>query len=209
MMKKFDELPERKGKKSVMGNKKVYEKIRPSAIKYKEVLSANKEVHITVIGVEGGNDLQTKITREEFEEVNKDLIDKVYNPIEEVLQKTNMTISNISQIELIGGSIRIPAIQEKIKSKLGEYSEILGIHMNGDDSMAFGAAYMCANSSKNFLGTRKTFMVNGANEKFKFYLSNLENKSEPFNYCKEGETSSESNKCVKITKRKRNFPFKT
>ena len=209
MMKKFDELPTRKGKKSIMGNKKVYEKIRPSAIKYKEVLSANKEVYITVIGVEGGDDLQTKVTREEFEEVNKDLIDKVYNPIEEVLQKANMTISNISQIELIGGSIRIPAIQEKIKNKLGEYSEILGIHMNGDDSMAFGAAYMCANSSKNFLGTRKTFMVNGANEKFKFYLSNLENKSEPFNYCKEGETSSESNKCVKkLEKEKEIFPLR-
>ena len=209
MMKKFDELPTRKGKKSVIGNKKIYEKIRPSAIKYKEVLSANKEVHITVIGVEGGDDLQTKITREEFEEVNKDLIDKVYNPIEEVLQKTNMTLSNISQIELIGGSIRIPAIQEKIKNKLGNYSDILGIHMNGDDSMAFGAAYMCANSSKNFLGTRKTFMVNGANEKFKFYLSNLENKSEPFNYCKEDETSSESNKCVKkIQKEKEIFPLR-
>ena len=209
MMKKFDELPIRKGKKSVIGNKKIYEKIRPSAIKYKEVLSANKEVFITVIGVEGGNDLQTKITRDEFEEVNKDLIDKVYNPIEEVLQKANMTISNISQIELIGGSIRIPAIQEKIKNKLGNYSDILGIHMNGDDSMAFGAAYMCANSSKNFLGTRKTFMVNGANEKFKFYLSNLENKSEPFNYCKEDETSSESNKCVKkIQKEKEIFPLR-
>ena len=209
MMKKFDELPTRKGKKSIIGNKKVYEKIRPSAIKYKEVLTANKEVYITVIGVEGGDDLQTKVTREEFEEVNKDLIDKVYNPIEEVLQKTNMTISNISQIELIGGSIRIPAIQEKIKNKLGEYSEILGIHMNGDDSMAFGAAYMCANSSKNFLGTRKTFMVNGANERFKFYLSNLENKSEPFNYCKEGETSSESNKCVKkLEKEKEIFPLR-
>ena len=209
MMKKFDELPTRKGKKSIMGNKKVYEKIRPSAIKYKEVLSANKEAYITVIGVEGGDDLQTKVTREEFEEVNKDLIDKVYNPIEEVLQKANMTISNISQIELIGGSIRIPAIQEKIKNKLGEYSEILGIHMNGDDSMAFGAAYMCANSSKNFLGTRKTFMVNGANERFKFYLSNLENKSEPFNYCKEGETSSESNKCVKkLEKEKEIFPLR-
>jgi len=209
MMKKFDELPTRKGKKSVIGNRRVYEKIRPSAIKYKEVLSANKEAFITVIGVEGGDDLQTKITREEFEEVNKDLIDKVYNPIEEVLQKANMTISNISQIELIGGSIRIPAIQEKIKNKLGEYSDILGIHMNGDDSMAFGAAYMCANSSKNFLGTRKTFMVNGANEKFKFYLSNLENKSEPFNYCKEGENSSESNKCVKKLQREKEiFPLR-
>jgi len=211
MMKKFDELPTRKGKKSVYENKKVYEKMRPSAIKYKEVLSANKEVYITVIGVEGGDDLQTKITREEFEEVNKDLISRVYNPIEDVLKKTNMTINNISQIELIGGSIRIPAIQEEIKTKLGENSEILGIHMNGDDSMAFGAAYMCANSSKNFLGTRKSFMTNGANERFKFYLSNLENKSEPFNYCKEDEKSSdtESKKCVKKLQREKEiFPLR-
>ena len=41
MIKKFDELPTRKGKELVIGNKKIYEKIRPSAIKYKEVLSAN------------------------------------------------------------------------------------------------------------------------------------------------------------------------
>ena len=211
MMKKFDELSIRKGKKSVLGNKKVYERIRPSATKYKEVLSANKEVYITVIGVEGGDDLQTKITRDEFEEVNKDLIDKLYSPIEDVLKKTNMTINNISQIELIGGSIRIPAIQEELKKKLGNNSDILGIHMNGDDSMAFGAAYMCANSSKNFLGTRKTFMVNGANEKFKFYLSNLENKTNPFKYCKEEETSSDSKPkdCVKkLEKEKEIFPLR-
>ena len=42
MMKKFDDLPLRKGKKSVIGNKRIYERLRPSAIKYKEVLSANK-----------------------------------------------------------------------------------------------------------------------------------------------------------------------
>ena len=210
MMKKFDALPVRKGKKSVLGNKRVYERIRPSATKYKEVLSANKEAHITVIGVEGGDDLQTKITRDEFEEVNKDLIEKLYSPIEDVLKKANLTINNISQIELIGGSIRIPAIQEELKKQLGEHSDILGIHMNGDDSMAFGAAYMCANSSKNFLGTRKTFMVNGANEKFKFYLSNLENKTNPFNYCKEEETSSTKPKdCVKkLEKEKEIFPLR-
>ena len=206
MMKKFDELPIRKGKKSVIDNRKVYEKIRPSAIKYKEVLSANKEAFITVIGVEGGDDLQTKITREEFEEVNKEFINKAYNPIEDVLKKANMTIDNISQIELIGGSIRIPAIQEEIKNKLENNSDILGIHMNGDDYMALGAAYMCANSSKNFLGTRKTFMQNGANEKFKFYLSNLENETQPFKYCEEGK---EEKDCVKkLKKEKEIFPLR-
>ena len=211
MMKKFDELPIRKGKKSVIGNKKIFEKIRASAIKYKEVLSANKEVFITIMGVEGGDDLQTKITRDEFEEVNKNLINKVYSPIEDILKKTNMTLNNISQIELIGGSIRIPAIQEEIKKKLGENSDILGIHLNGDDSMAFGAAYMCANSSKNFLGQRKTFMTNGANEKFKFYITNLENKTKPFKYCKEEEDQNDSKPkdCVKRLEREKEiFPLR-
>ena len=119
MMKKFDELPSRKGKKPIMDNKKIYEKLRQSARKYKEVLSANKEVFITVMGVEGGDDLQTKITRDEFEEMNKYVLDEVYSPIEDVLKKTNLTIDNISQIELVGGSIRIPAIQEEIKKKIG------------------------------------------------------------------------------------------
>ena len=210
MMQKFDALPIRKGKKSVMNNNKVYEKMRPWAIKYKEVLSANKEAFITVIGVEGSDDLQTKITREEFEDINKDLISKVYSPIEDVLKKANMSIGNISQIELIGGSIRIPAIQEEIKQKLGNYSDILGIHMNGDDSIAFGAAYMCANSSKNFVGSRKTFMQNGANERFKFYLSNLENETQPFNYCEEDSKDEEKNKnCVKkLKKEKEIFPLR-
>ena len=207
MMKKFDSLPQRKGKKSILDNKKIYEKLRPSARKYKEVLSANKEVFITIMGVEGGDDLQTKITRDEFEEINKYLINEVYSPIDDVLKKSNLTINNISQIELIGGSIRIPSIQEELKKNLGEKSDILGAHMNGDDSMAFGAAYMCANSSKNFLGSRKTFMQNGANEKFKFYLNNLENASNPYNYCKENE-SDKTNCHIKIQKDKEIFPLR-
>ena len=206
LMKKFDELPIRKGKKSVLDNKGVYERIRYSTKKYKEILSANKEAFVTIIGVEGGDNLYTKITREEFEEINKELITKIYNPIEDLLKKTNMTINNISQIELVGGSIRIPAVQKEIKNKLGNYSNILGIHMNGDDSMAFGAAYMCANSSQNFLGIRKTFMQNGANEKFKAYLSNLKNKTIPFNYCEEGK---ENKICVKKLKiEKEIFPLR-
>ena len=212
MMKKFDELPVRKGKKPIMDNKKTYEKLRQSARKYKEVLSANKEVFITVMGVEGGDDLQTKITREEFEEMNKDIIEELYSPIADVLKKTNLTIDNISQIELIGGSIRVPIIQEEIKKKLGEKSDILGIHMNGDDSMAFGAAYMCANSSKNFLGSRKTFMQNGANEKFKFYIKNLENISKPYKYCEEGKTFNNLNEVfscdMKLSKDKEIFPMR-
>ena len=66
------------------------------ARKYKEVLSANKEVFITVMGVEGGDDLQTKITREEFEEMNKYVFDELYTPIQDVLDKTNLT--NVTKV---------------------------------------------------------------------------------------------------------------
>jgi len=79
--------------------------------------------------------------------------------------------------------------------------------MNGDDSMAFGAAYMCANSSKNFLGSRKTFMQNGANEIFKFYLKNLENTSKPYNYCEEND-NEKTNCDIKIEKDKEIFPLR-
>ena len=211
LMKKFDELPIRKNKNSVIGNKKIYEKMRSSAIKYKEVLSANKEAYITIINVENGDDLQTKITRKEFENINKNLISQVYEPIKKLLIENNLTIKNISQIELIGGSIRIPAVQEEIKKNLEENYDILGTHMNGDDSMAYGAAYMCANSSKNFLGSRKTYMNNGANEIFKLYVSNLENKNNTFKYCKENDINNlEINEnCVrKINKEKEIFPLR-
>jgi len=209
MINKFDNSKSRKGKKSVKNNKKVYEKLRPWAIKYKEVLSANKEALMTVLGVEGNDNLNENIKREEFEEINQELISKVYSPIENLLKKTNMKISDISQIELIGGSIRIPSIQEEIKKKLGNYSNILGIHMNGDDSMAFGAAYMCANSTKNFLGSRRAYMNNGANEKFKYYLYNLENKSHPLNYCNEQSTEKSNKNCVKRIKiEKELFPLR-
>lgn len=74
MINKFDNSKSRKGKKSVINNKKMYEKIRPWAIKYKEVLSANKETLMTVLGVEGNDNLNENIKREEFEEINKELI---------------------------------------------------------------------------------------------------------------------------------------
>lgn len=56
--------------------------------------------------------------------------------------KTNKTIKDINQIELIGGSVRIPEIQNIIKDYIGEENnELMGTHLNGDDSIAFGAAY--------------------------------------------------------------------
>ena len=155
-----------------MNNKKVFEKLIPYSIKYKEVLSANKEVHIAVLGVESGMNLEGMITRDEFIEANKHLLEQVYEPISKLLNDSGLTLSNISQIELLGGSIRIPAVQDELRAKMGEYNNLLGTHMNGDDSMAYGSAYVAANSTKNFKGTRRAFMTIGSNSEIKMYLYN-------------------------------------
>ncbi len=192
IMKKFDELPQRQGKESIKLNKninKIFEKIRPSAIKYKEILSANKEAYIAIIGLDSGIDLQSKITRDEFNEINSDLIKQIYYPIEYLLNKSNITLNQIEQIELIGGGIRVPIIQEELKNNLNNYSNLLGTHMNGDDTMAFGAAYMAANASQHFRGSRKTFIENGAYEIFRIYLSNLVNENQSINYCNDNENN--------------------
>ena len=193
IMNKFDELPQRKGKESIKLSKninKIFEKLRSSAIKYKEILSANKEAYIAIIGLDQGIDLQTKITREEFNSINSELISQIYYPIEFLLNKTNITLDQINQIELIGGGIRVPVVQEELKNNLNNYSNLLGTHMNGDDSMAFGAAYFAANASQHFRGSRKTFIENGADENFRIYLKNFihENNSN-ITFCNENDNN--------------------
>jgi hypoxia up-regulated 1 len=193
LMKKFDELPERKDKPSVMNDYKVAERILPGAVRYKEILSANKEVPVSILSVDSGMNLKTKLTREEFEEINKNDFEKVYNPIEKLLNRTGVTLDKINQIELLGGSIRIPKIQENLKLKLGDYSNILGTHMNGDDSMAFGAAYVCANYSSNFKGA-KIELYHGANYEVKIKLSHIQNETETL--CADNTTTLADN-CVR------------
>ena len=119
---------------------KTYNKIYPYAIKYKEMLSANKEIHFTIII--DYKKYEDFITRDEFNNINQDYFNRIPKLMDSLFSKGNITIENITQIELIGGSIRVPELQNVLKKYLGEEKEkILGTHLNGDDSIANGAAY--------------------------------------------------------------------
>lgn len=119
---------------------KTYNKIYPYAIKYKEMLSANKEIHFTIIV--DYKKYEDIITRDEFNNINQDYFNRIPKLMDSLFSKGNITIENITQIELIGGSIRVPELQNVLKKYLGEEKEkILGTHLNGDDSIAYGAAY--------------------------------------------------------------------
>merc|ERR1712166_499577 len=93
----------------------------------------------------------TSVTREQFETLSKDLFDRVLGPVERALEMANRTIDQISQVEIIGGGVRVPKVQELLSTffQLDSVGD-LGVHLNGDEAMALGAAFRAANMSKAF-----------------------------------------------------------
>ena len=118
----------------------LYNKLYQYASKFKETLSANKEVHMN-FALDNKN-YKGILTRDDFNEVNKNEFNKIPKLLDELFLKANKTLKDISQFELIGGSIRIPEIQNVIRDYIGEENnDLVGTHLNGDDSVAIGAAY--------------------------------------------------------------------
>jgi hypoxia up-regulated 1 len=171
LMKQFDSLESRKNKPSVLKDYYVAERLLPAVVKYKEILSANKFTPINILGVENGENLKGKINREEFELINKEVFQRIFNPIEKLLKISGLNIEDISQIELLGGTVRIPKIQEVLRNKVN--ASLIGQHMNGDDSMALGACFVSANYS-NLIKSGKIIELNhGANYGMKIKIRNL------------------------------------
>ena len=183
-------------------------RLLPYAIKYKEILSANKDTVMHVLGIEKNSEYEDTLTREEFISVCKDDLDKVYTPIEKILNNNNLNIQNIIQIEFVGGGHRIPIIKEIIGKHVPENK--LGVHLNGDDVVAFGAGYYFS----NLLG--KLNIVNGIKKNINLinygYISDIylsiKNVEPTKNYplCEEGFTGI-ATKCTKnVTKKAKLFP---
>ena len=144
----------------------LYNKLYQYAYKFKETLSANKEVHMN-FALDNKN-YKGLLTRDDFNEINKNEFNKLPKLFDELFLKTNKTLKDISQFELIGGSIRIPEIQNVIRDYIGEENEdLIGTHLNGDDSIAIGAAYGIRWRKKIFEGLHYNISIeilDGKNE---------------------------------------------
>jgi len=171
----FDNLPSRSGKNKIAREPRVLEKLLPNAVKLKELLSAGKVAMINILGIDNNQNLDGKLTREEFEAASTNELSRVYAPIEKVLASANMTLSDISWVEILGGSVRIPSVQSILKEKLGDK---LGVHMNGDDSMAYGAAFIAANYSSNFKLAQKIQLYHGNAYELLIKLKHRENNTQ-------------------------------
>eukprot|EP01029_Cantina_marsupialis_P020441 TRINITY_DN4791_c0_g2_i1.p1 TRINITY_DN4791_c0_g2~~TRINITY_DN4791_c0_g2_i1.p1 ORF type:complete len:779 (-),score=402.19 TRINITY_DN4791_c0_g2_i1:119-2275(-) len=131
-----------------LNEQRMFAKYRKSAKKVKEVLSANESFSVYIEGLTGDVDFNMVITRKAFLENCADLMENITAPIESALVKANLTVADIDAVELVGGAVRIPAVQEVVKAYFEK--DIVGVHLNGDDAFALGAAFRAANMSTTF-----------------------------------------------------------
>ncbi len=106
----------------------------------KELSTANEtEVNLPFITADasGPKHLVKKITRAKFESLIEDLVEKTIKTIEEVLKDAGVTKGDIKEIVMVGGSTRVPMVQEKVKNFFGKD---LNKSVNPDEVVAIGAA---------------------------------------------------------------------
>ncbi|MDV3182675.1 MAG: Hsp70 family protein, partial [Candidatus Phytoplasma australasiaticum] len=82
--------------------------------------------------------LEYTLTRTKFNEITKNLVDRCITPLRQVLKDAKLQVSQIDQVILVGGSTRIPAIQELVTRELG--NKKLNKSVNPDEAVALGAA---------------------------------------------------------------------
>ena len=109
----------------------------------KKNLSYQRETTIRIDSLFNGIDFEIKITRDEFEVLCKDLFEKLINPIKKALNVAKLNKSDIDEILFVGGSTRIPKIEEKIKEFFGKNKKVEKKY-NPDELVAYGATLQAA-----------------------------------------------------------------
>ena len=110
--------------------------------KAKIQLSYINEVKIEVEAIAKGKDLIIKLTRAKFEELCKNIFEKCKEPINEVLLDAGCDRKNVDEIVLVGGSTRIPKIQNILQEYF--YGKELNKRLNPDEAVAYGATIEAA-----------------------------------------------------------------
>lgn len=122
-------------------DKMAYQRLKDAAEDAKKKLSTTLETQISLpfitVDATGPKHLEKKLTRAAFNELTKDLVELTKTPVQTALKDSGLNASEIDEILLVGGSTRIPAVQEWVKSYFGKEPN-KGI--NPDEVVAAGAA---------------------------------------------------------------------
>ena len=119
------------------------QRLKDAAEKAKKDLSGMLEVEISLPFIamakdgSGALNLEAKLTRAQFDNMTKFLVDKTMVPVRQALKDAKLTSSDIDNVLLVGGSTRIPAVQEAVRKELGKEPNK---SVNPDECVAIGAA---------------------------------------------------------------------
>lgn len=144
----FAEEFKTKYKIDVMSSPKAVFRLAAGCERLKKVLSANGEAPINVESIMNDVDATSSLTRETFESLTDHLLTRVNAPLQEALTKAGLSIEQVDAVELVGGSIRIPAIKERIQAFFG--GKVLNYTLNQEEAVARGATFACASLSPVF-----------------------------------------------------------
>jgi heat shock protein 1/8 len=132
----------RKNKVDLSDNKKALRRIRTASEKAKRSLSGNTQTVIEIDSVHDGIDLSVVLTRAKFDNICSDIFQKTLDPVEKVLKDAKLGKSDVDEVVLVGGSTRIPKVQELLTNFFG--GKELCRSINPDEAIAYGAAVQAA-----------------------------------------------------------------
>lgn len=118
-------------------NKMALQRIKEEAEKAKKTLSNVTSTDISLPFITAEINYETTLTRAKFEELVDDLVESTLDPVRKALKDANLKASDINKVILVGGSTRIPKVQELVKKELGKEPSK---EVNPDEVVAMGAA---------------------------------------------------------------------
>jgi heat shock protein 5 len=128
----------RKYGKDASKDKRAVQKMRREVERAKRTLSTAHQARVEIEALFDGVDFSETLTRARFEELNMDLFKKTMKPVQKVLDDSDFKKHQIDELVLVGGSTRIPKVQELLKDFFNGKAVNTGI--NPDEAVAYGAA---------------------------------------------------------------------
>eukprot|EP00416_Gambierdiscus_australes_P037747 CAMPEP_0171109960 /NCGR_PEP_ID=MMETSP0766_2-20121228/71076_1 /TAXON_ID=439317 /ORGANISM="Gambierdiscus australes, Strain CAWD 149" /LENGTH=677 /DNA_ID=CAMNT_0011571767 /DNA_START=117 /DNA_END=2150 /DNA_ORIENTATION=- len=132
----------RKYKADPTRNQRALRRLRTQCERAKRQLSTQTSVTIEVDSLHDGNDFSLRMSRAKFEELNMDYFKKAMEPVTQCLEDARMDKSKVKEIVMVGGSTRIPKVQQMIQEFFD--GKELCKSINPDEAVAYGAAVQAA-----------------------------------------------------------------
>jgi heat shock protein 5 len=138
VMAHFMKIFQKKHSKDMGKDKRAIQKLRREVEKAKRALSSTHQARVEIEALFDGVDFSETLTRARFEEINNDLFKNTLLPVKQVMEDSGLKKNQVDEIVLVGGSTRIPKIQQLIKDFFNGKEPNRGI--NPDEAVAYGAA---------------------------------------------------------------------